>query len=801
MKVRDKNCIIVLFILLIASLHPVFADELESILANVRLDSLLTTVRILSGEMPVNLNGEALTIQSRYSDQPGNAQAADWLLQTLKRWNLPVSLQEVPYNGLGQNVIAEQRGFRFPNQKYILCAHYDCMPAGPVAHGADDNASGTAAVIEAARLMAGQPVPYTIVYALWDQEEQGLIGSKYYAGQAAAGGDSILGVINLDMIAWDGDNNMEADLQVRDIANSVYLAERMAELNDHYQVGLSLHRVIPGTGSSDHASFWEHFYSAFLLIEDFTASAGVRDFNPYYHTVRDRIYLDSRQIFNFVYFTRCSQLAIATLASYALDLAPAVPVLARFYRSLPVRTPVKWPAVPRATGYQIQIARDEQFLDTIASLETAVPVVYLSGLNFDDYYYLRVRGRDRAGSSIWSSPEGFMTLGPDSQNIALKKGWHLVSSGVAQIDSALKNLIITPTGALDLMRDDSGKLYWPARNIDEIREWRRDRSYWVHLASDAALKFKGAFINAIPTPLALRPGWNNLAFWPAQSLPLSSAFESLKESPRIIKDESGLVSWPEQQIDQIGQLAVGKGYQVYMDAADTLLYPIDVTAKGGGCSYPVVASHQYDAVDPTGANATLLVEADQLPDGYEIAAVLVNGSVIGSGVVSRGRCLLTLWGDDLATINVEEGASESAVVNLVFWSPGDNSEQSLAITRITDGLTGVEGEPPLRYRTDAVGIIRVTPNSGVPAVFTLQQNYPNPFNFMTRLDYFLPRNSHVRLSVFNIKGQLVRRMVDEERIAGFHSERFTADDLSSGLYWAVLEAGGQRQKVKMMLVR
>ncbi len=80
----------------------------------------------------------------------------------------------------------------FPDEKYMICAHYDTVAD----HCADDNASGTAIVMEAARILHNYEFPYTIVYALWDQEEIGLIGSSYYAQQAASNNDQILGVLN-----------------------------------------------------------------------------------------------------------------------------------------------------------------------------------------------------------------------------------------------------------------------------------------------------------------------------------------------------------------------------------------------------------------------------------------------------------------------------------------------------------------------------------------------------------------------------------------------------------------------------
>ena len=91
---------------------------------------------------------------------------------------------------------------------------------GTTAPGADDNASGTAAVIEAARIFSQYDFPFTIIYALWDEEEQGLIGSEYYATQAANAGDSILGVINLDMIGYDGNGDGNADVHNSSVANT-----------------------------------------------------------------------------------------------------------------------------------------------------------------------------------------------------------------------------------------------------------------------------------------------------------------------------------------------------------------------------------------------------------------------------------------------------------------------------------------------------------------------------------------------------------------------------------------------------
>ena len=208
--------------------------------------------------------------------------------QKLQSYGMTTTIQS--FSTTGKNVLGVQTGTEFPNQKYIICAHYDDMPSGTTAPGADDNASGTAAVIEAARIFSQYDFPFTIIYALWDEEEQGLIGSEYYATQAQNAGDSILGVINLDMIGYDGNGDGNADVHNSSVANTSQIKDKMLEVNLLYGINLDLD-VVPAQPYSDHQSFLDHGYGAILLIED------DNDFHPYYHTVNDLIQYYQSTIF------------------------------------------------------------------------------------------------------------------------------------------------------------------------------------------------------------------------------------------------------------------------------------------------------------------------------------------------------------------------------------------------------------------------------------------------------------------------------------------------------------------------
>jgi len=198
-----------------------------------------------------------------------------------------------------------------PGRKYILCGHYDSVvqDTNLIGPGADDDASGCAAVLEAARVLSRYKTNYTVTYALWDREEGGgKMGSAAYADSAVARGDTILGVINLDMVGFDGDNDGVAEIHTNTIGSSVELANVVALLSTEYYLGITPVICNPGITRSDHRSFWEKGYSAVLLTEEYSGG----DSNSRIHTMGDRILY-----FNLSYFQRMARLAAGSIALLA----------------------------------------------------------------------------------------------------------------------------------------------------------------------------------------------------------------------------------------------------------------------------------------------------------------------------------------------------------------------------------------------------------------------------------------------------------------------------------------------------
>jgi hypothetical protein len=94
-----------------------------------------------------------------------------------------------------------------------------------------------------------------------------------------------------------------------------------------------------------------------------------------------------------------------------------------------------------------------------------------------------------------------------------------------------------------------------------------------------------------------------------------------------------------------------------------------------------------------------------------------------------------------------------------------------------------------------------TITSNVPSSYSLSQNYPNPFNPVTKIAFSLPKNSDVKLVVFDILGREVATLVNDYRTAGTHSIEFNASNLASGVYLYRIEAGDFKDVKRMMLVK
>lgn len=260
------------------------------------------------------------------------------------RWNSPSTTRSYLSNtlaGLGYevetdsalNVIARRLGATQPESALVLGAHYDTVPFSP---GADDNASGVAALLELADVFASVSVGSTLEFVFFAGEEMGLLGSRAYAAEADAADRDLLGAISLDMIGFTSSGLFPGPIVlsgcfetsnaspvphdfVFGVSTSGSMLEGFAQAARTHVPGLPVvtAHVLDGSGSclpdtrrSDHAPFWDAGYEAMLLND----VGPLR--NPNYHQETD-----TADTLDFAFMTGVTR-ATAAYAAERVGLVP-----------------------------------------------------------------------------------------------------------------------------------------------------------------------------------------------------------------------------------------------------------------------------------------------------------------------------------------------------------------------------------------------------------------------------------------------------------------------------------------------
>ncbi len=282
-----------------------YSPKIDSLINLITAQSVSLVDRQLSGDTSCIIGGTPYTIVSRHYNTASNIKAAQFIFETLQSYGYATRYQN--NNSTCINVLGVKTGTKYPNQYYVIGAHYDDMPSGTTAPGADDNASGTVGVLEVARILKDYPTEYSIIFGLWDEEERGLYGSKGFVDSAYARGDSIVCNLNFDMIAYDGNNDGKTWVVTNNPSES-FANDYISAMRTYVPTLVPI-KQIDLTANSDHASFWTRGYKAFMNIED------ENDFTPYYHTTNDKF-----SSLNITYFRNLVRTALAATVSFSKDI-------------------------------------------------------------------------------------------------------------------------------------------------------------------------------------------------------------------------------------------------------------------------------------------------------------------------------------------------------------------------------------------------------------------------------------------------------------------------------------------------
>jgi len=179
---------------------------------------------------------------------------------------------------------------------------------------------------------------------------------------------------------------------------------------------------------------------------------------------------------------------------------------------------------------------------------------------------------------------------------------------------------------------------------------------------------------------------------------------------------------------------------------------------------PTVASVSLNAIVDAYGTMTL-------PGGSSHAALRLREETLISGATSVSYTFVTLSGAQVSIAAADANPPNSGTIT------AESTSYNVAI------ITSIEQI------------------SGLPQNFELTQNYPNPFNPSTKIEYSIPEASFVQLKVYDILGNEVATLINEEQSAGSYRADFSGANLSSGLYIAKLQAGYYSKTIKMTLLK
>jgi hypothetical protein len=329
--------------------------------------------------------------------------------------------KRVPRDVEISSVIATLRGDEPGGRTYVMSSHYDSRNTDVTdstrdAPGADDNASGTCAVLEAARVMAGLPMHATVIFAAYDSEEQGLFGSAHHAAALRAAGVNVQGDLNNDIVgASVGDHGEKNPGTVRIFSQAIADSSELARVNsignesdspsrelarfaketgDRYQQdfrGELVFRADRFLRGGDHRSFNVAGFPAIRFTEP------VETFAHQHQNLRTENgieYGDLQKFMDFDYLARVTRYNVAVLATLAMG--PGRPDSASVLtKELDNRTQLTWTPVPAAARYEVVRRRTTEATWTDVTDVGSVTAVTLPYSK--DNWLFGVRAVDAAG--------------------------------------------------------------------------------------------------------------------------------------------------------------------------------------------------------------------------------------------------------------------------------------------------------------------------------------------------------------------------------------------------------------------
>lgn len=304
---------------------------------------------------------------------------------------------------------------------------------------------------------------------------------------------------------------------------------------------------------------------------------------------------------------------------------------------------------------------------------------------------------------------GTLDLNPTvEQTLSLSQGWNIVSAYTHVTPADLETALASIDSDLVLMKNSAGQVYLPGDNINQIGDWNVDEGYQMYLQSATSVTLNGQMVDVSTHSISLSAGWSIIAYHSDTPMAIENALSSLGSALVLAKNSAGQVYLPDDNINQIGNMQPGQGYQIYLNTSAALTYP----AVGSASTFaPLRAPMQHftDCMALTGSNATVVLYSDSglrangqsLTAGDEVAVYRPNSDqCVGVAIWTGSHLALTAWGDNTQTAALD-GLVAGEELRFRAWLQSSNSEHPLEVDLETNGV----------YQTDALMLANRVPSA------------------------------------------------------------------------------------------
>jgi hypothetical protein len=390
---------------------------------------------------------------------------------------------------------------------------------------------------------------------------------------------------------------------------------------------------------------------------------------------------------------------------------------------------------------------------------------------FDDGSYTLCQGFQQS----WTT-----TAINNCQTITLPVGWSIFSTYIDPFTPNIDSIFQSIVQDVVIVKDGDGLVYWPQFGLNVIGSLSIGKGYQAKMLLANLTEICGTVVTPETTVIMIPQGWSMIGYLRQAPADIAVMMSPVVSEIELVKNGSGQVYWPQFNLNAIGNMIPGKGYQIKLYSPQSFYYPANNnTAK---TSYPVqYQSKYYGQVQNTGNNMTIGIPLDawthELQFGDEVAVKSKTGRIVGSSVYTKRNMAIAVWGNDVLSSNMD-GMMDDEPFEIFVRPLNEEKEYKLEIEfwEMGDAL----------FNTNKVSVVG---NCRIPDLDANSEDqfysrvYPNPVSESVHFEFYLTTPDHVTIKIIDALGKSVEIPANSDFDQGLHTIHFSRSKLKAGNYY------------------